>query len=88
MLLLALYDLVWIDRRVVALNKRIRRDVYLSTGTAPPDGYKGRYMEDADKEEQAPRGPGKRVLSFAEQERLLRELAERSNRERKTPPGP
>ena len=86
-LLLALYDLFWIDRRVTALNKQIRREVYLSTGTPPPDGYRGRYPEASDAGPSASRGRGQRVLSFAEQERLLRELADRTNRERPAQPG-
>jgi len=65
------YDAWWIDRRVTALNKRIRREIFLA-GEAPPPGYSGR--------ETAP--PGARVPSFAEQERLLREAARRG-----TPPG-
>jgi hypothetical protein len=85
MVLLALYDLVWIDRRIVALNRKIRSEVYLSTGTAPPDGFKGRYTDDAEQASAGAHGGNKRVLSFAEQERLLREVAARSNRERGTP---
>lgn len=41
----ALYDLVWIDRRVTAFNKRIRMELYLTTGAAPPAGYRGRYAD-------------------------------------------
>lgn len=43
---LALYDLYWIDRRRVQLNKQIRLDVYLRKGHAPPPGYRGRYTDD------------------------------------------
>jgi hypothetical protein len=64
----AIADGFWIDRRVTALNKKLRRDVYLGHGATPPQGYRGR-------EPQA--GPG-RVASFAEQERLLREMAKRT----------
>jgi len=66
------YDAWWIDRRVTALNKRIRREVFLA-GEPPPPGYSGRVI--------AP--PGPRVSSFAEQERLLREAARRG-----APPAP
>lgn len=63
----AVYDIAWIDRRVVALNKAIRKQVYLSQGEGPPPGYRGREGdEDA---------AGQRAPSFAEQERLLRELS-------------
>lgn len=87
MVLLALYDLVWIDRRVIALNKSIRREVFLSAGATPPDGYRGRY--DVETPPAAPASPrrGQRVLSFAEQEKLLRELAGKTGRERNTPAG-
>jgi hypothetical protein len=60
------YDAWWIDGRVTALNKRIRREVFLA-GEAPPPGYSGRVISP----------PGPRVASFAEQERLLREAARR-----------
>lgn len=42
----ALYDLFWIERRVVALNKQLRMAAYLGGGAAPPPGYRGRYTED------------------------------------------
>jgi hypothetical protein len=42
--LAALHDAWWIDRRVTALNKRIRRAVFLA-GEAPPPGYAGRVIE-------------------------------------------
>lgn len=64
----AAYDLYWIDRRVTALNKAIRKQVYLSQTAGPPVGFKGRALgEDTAAAERAP--------SFAEQERILRALA-------------
>jgi hypothetical protein len=60
----AVYDAWWIDRRVTALNKRIRREVFLA-GAAPPPGYTGRD----------PALPTRRTPSFAEQERALRAAA-------------
>jgi hypothetical protein len=65
------HDIFWIERRVVALNKAIRTKVYLSQAPGAPEGFKGRYTDDAE-----PARPA-RVPSFAEQERLLRELAAR-----------
>lgn len=70
----AVYDLYWIDRRVVALNKAIRRRIYLSQGAAPPPGYRGREFGE--------RTPAGRAPSFAEQERLLRALAKDAARGR------
>jgi hypothetical protein len=66
------YDAWWIDRRVTALNKRIRREIFRA-GEAPPPGYSGREIDP----------PSPSVPSFAEQERLLREAARRG-----APPGP
>jgi hypothetical protein len=44
MVLWAALDAWWIDRRVTALNKRIRREVFLA-GEAPPPGYAGRVID-------------------------------------------
>jgi hypothetical protein len=86
----ALYDLRWIDRRRVELNKQIRMQVYLHQSGGPPAGFRGRYTDDADltgylKEKEQERGghqpvstraPGasKRAPSFAEQEAMLRKM--------------
>ncbi len=86
----ALYDLVWIDRRITRLNKQIRMAEYLRPGAGAPSGFPGHYTDDAglgeyigEKERErgghvhAPQSasrPGKRAPSFAEQERMLREL--------------
>jgi hypothetical protein len=74
MLAAAGYDAWWIDRRVTALNKRIRRDVFLA-GDPPPPGYAGRVAA----------APDGRAPSFAEQEQLLRELARRREAEAARP---
>jgi hypothetical protein len=58
------HDAWWIDRRVTALNKRIRRQVFLA-GEPPPPGYAGRD----------PNLPRRHPSSFAEQERALRAAA-------------
>ena len=86
----ALYDLVWIDRRLTRINKQIRVAEYLRSDNRPPAGFRGRYTDDAGTAatttEEPPRDgtPGgatadplarKRIPSFAEQERILRELA-------------
>lgn len=72
------FDLRWIDDRVAAVNKRLRMRVYLRQGAGPPPGFRGRYTDDAPAGEPGgkPAGDG-RAPSFAEQERLLRELARR-----------
>ncbi len=88
----AAYDLVWIDRRVTGLNKQARMAEYLHHGNAPPPGFRGHYTDDADlndyvRSKEAERGghsptaaaeeSAKRAPSFAEQEKLLRELTRR-----------
>ena len=86
----ALYDLVWIDRRVTRINKQIRVAEYLRSDNRPPAGFRGRYTDDAGMAAAATEEPPhdgspagaattphgrKRIPSFAEQERILRELA-------------
>lgn len=88
----ALYDLIWIDRRVTWLNKQARMGEYLRAGSAPPPGFRGRYTDDAGLDEyirtkEAETGghvqpvlsakTPNRAPSFAEQEKMLRELAKR-----------
>ncbi len=67
----ALFDLFWIERRVVALNKRLRMQAYLRPAPGAPPGFRGHFT-DADE----PR-PRARTPSFAEQERLLAEIERR-----------
>lgn len=47
-LALLTYDLFWIDRRIVAYNKALRKRHFLRPGTTPPAHYKGRYTDDTD----------------------------------------
>jgi TM2 domain-containing membrane protein YozV len=47
---LAVHDLFWIDRRVVACNKELRMQLFLRKGRNPPAGYRGRYLNAADPE--------------------------------------
>lgn len=48
LLALAAYDLFWIDRRVVSLNKELRMQLFLRKGSRPPSGYQGRYTDETD----------------------------------------
>jgi hypothetical protein len=48
---LALYDLAWIERRLVAVNKHIRMGVYLKQTTGAPPGFQGRYTDEDDMRE-------------------------------------
>ncbi|HKJ10483.1 MAG TPA: TM2 domain-containing protein [Gammaproteobacteria bacterium] len=102
--LFALFDLFWIDRRVVTVNKELRMNLYLGSAAAPPAGYRGRYTDEEPESlirdytltkerekaghppaptDQAPKEPeaGKNTPSFAEQERMLRELARTRKRQ-------
>lgn len=76
MALAAAADLWWIEGRVAALNKQKRLQTFLGHGATPPSGYAGRVIEP---EQGAPQGDdtGERPPSFAEQERLLREMVRR-----------
>ena len=65
----ALFDLFWIERRVAALNKRLRMQAYLRPGPGAPAGFAGRFRDADDTTAQGP--------SFAEQERLLAEIEKR-----------
>lgn len=102
---LAVFDLVWIDRRCVKLNKALRMKLYLGAGAAPPEGYRGRHPEgdplqdylqakEGERAGHAPSGaaptrrPSGRIPSFREQERLLRELGRRRNRNTDRDAGP
>lgn len=97
--LFALYDLIWIDQRIIALNKALRIAVSLQNSPGAPARFTGRY-EDPDldsyvKQKEQERGghapgagktpetPSGRAASFAEQEALLRALAQKGDKTRK-----
>ena len=42
----AAFDLWWIDRRVTALNKRIRMQAFLRDAPGPPEGFAERFAKD------------------------------------------
>ncbi len=89
----ALFDLVWIDRRITELDKELKMQAWLGAGAAPPAGYQGReipedYLEQYQRTKESERPAerkigrdaqlgGQHVPSFREQERMLRELARR-----------
>jgi len=76
LLVWALADLRWSDRRVTALNKALRMAAYLGAGPGAPPGYRGRFVDGGEAQDSAaqppPRAPG-----FAEQARLLGEIERR-----------
>ena len=73
------HDCFWIERRLVALNKAIRTKVYLSQAPGAPKGFRGRFTDDGEPMD------ARRAPSFAEQERLLREIAKRRREEPSAP---
>lgn len=72
--LLLIRDLLTLEDRMAACNKRLRMAVYLSQGAAAPAGFRGRF--DANNNDQGgareQQGP-----TLAKQEALLREIAAR-----------
>ncbi len=87
----AIYDLLQIDGNITRINKVLRMQVYLGQSAGAPAGFKGNYTDSPREEDlkikdqehtarvdesvaTGSRAP--RVLSFNEQEKLLRELAQ------------
>lgn len=68
------YDILTLERRITAANKRLRMAVYLGQGATAPQGYQGRFGEETTTPDSA---APRRVPTFAEQEALLREIARR-----------
>ncbi len=91
----ALYDLVGLERLIANINKQLRIQVYLRQAPGAPPDFKGRFpdeLDDPDLRHKSPANihqppspePGSpRLPSFAEQERLLRELARGRSQEDK-----
>ncbi|APZ43911.1 hypothetical protein [Acidihalobacter ferrooxydans] len=44
----AMFDLYWVEQRVIALNKQLRMQQFMRPGTEPPKDYRGRYSDDED----------------------------------------
>jgi hypothetical protein len=95
----ALYDLYWIDRRVTHINKQLRLQAFLQSDQKPPADYRGRYVDDdaqldsyiQDKEKEKAghqpvdskrrsHGSSQRILSFTEQEKLLKEMQKQKDK--------
>lgn len=68
--LLLITDIASLENRIAAFNRRLRMTTYLSPGGGAPAGFRGRTGDDHP--------VSARVPGFAEQERLLRALAEKS----------
>lgn len=74
LVLLLLRDVVTLEDRIVACNKRLRMATYLSQGATAPPGFRGRYPAIGSAEGTA---SGQRNPTFAEQEALLHEISAR-----------
>jgi len=70
LLLMLVADIAGFDDRIAAFNKRLRIKAYLSPGPGAPAGFRAMAPEEP------PQNP-QRIPGFAEQEKLLRELAEK-----------
>lgn len=46
--LLAAFDLLWIDRRVTRYNKALRMRRFLRPGNGPPPGFRGRHTDETE----------------------------------------
>lgn len=68
----ALRDALHTETSVAEINKALRMRVYLSQTEGPPAGYTGRTEAEIPAD---PAAGSSRIPSFAEQERLLAELA-------------
>jgi hypothetical protein len=76
----AAIDLARVDARVAAVNRRLRMQVYMSQTEGAPRGFRGHYT---DEPQAGSAGSGddashaaERPASFAEQEKMLRHLAQ------------
>ncbi len=71
--ILLVWDLLTLENRIVAFNKRQRMAVYLSRtpGSGAPDGFRGRFDADAPSDSDTT----SRMPTLAEQEAMLRRLA-------------
>lgn len=72
LLLLLIADIAGLDNRIAAFNKRQRMAAYLSPGAGAPADFRGRIPGDPGQQTPA------RVPGFAEQEKLLRALADKT----------
>lgn len=73
----AVRDLLRLDDTVAGLNKQLRMRVYLGQTAGAPADFAGHYTDEPPAAGGAAGhhpGPGRRTPSFAEQEKLLREL--------------
>lgn len=93
LVLMALYDLYWIEGRVAEYNKELRKSLYLRGGSeaAPPRDFSGRFNDAdeheaeldtylAEKEGRAA-GERRRAPSLDEQEAMLRAMRKSKGQE-------
>ncbi len=77
--LLLMRDILTLENRIVACNKKLRTSVYLSQGAAAPSGFRGRFSTSDNRDSEQ---PASRIPTFAEQEALLKEIAARKRENR------
>lgn len=78
------YDILTMERRIAACNKRQRMAVYLSGNAGAPAGFRGRFADtDTDP---TPAATPDRMPTAADQETLLRHIAARRDGTARRPP--
>ncbi|MGE4110107.1 MAG: hypothetical protein AB7E73_05335 [Burkholderiales bacterium] len=75
LVLLLIRDLVTLEDRIVACNKRLRMAAYLSQGAAAPAGFRGRFPA-----QDSAGDPGQpRIPTLSEQEALIRNIVHKQD---------
>ncbi len=69
---LLVHDILTLEQRITAINKKLRIAAYLGQDAAAPPGYRGRFAQ-----EPPDAATPQRLPTLAEQEALLREIARR-----------
>lgn len=71
-------DIINMETSVAEFNKQLKLALSLQQNQAVPDNFKGRYTDDDSKEQNTQQ----KILSFAEQEALLREMARKKQNDK------
>jgi len=84
---LVAFDLTQMEKRVNAFNKNLKMNLSMQHSNKPPENYQGHYTDEtpladyiAVKNDEKPKS--NKILSFNEQERLLKEMQQQKKSER------
>lgn len=78
--ILMIVDVKRMENVVSAYNKELKMNLALQQQHKTPENYRGRYPEDSESEQTSEQ----KILSFAEQEALLKELARKKKEKNKS----